>query len=76
LKRFLKAFLTVDQAFEGLVKYIKWRREYGVETLNSTHPDIQTELLTGKVLLPNFKDKAGRYIMNPKRFLILNMNLK
>ncbi|CAB4003615.1 Hypothetical predicted protein [Paramuricea clavata] len=60
LKRFLKAFLTVDQAFEALVKYIKWRMEYAVETLNSSHPDIQTDLSTGKVLLPNFKDKAGR----------------
>jgi hypothetical protein len=57
----LKAFLTVDQAFESLVKYINWRREYGVEALNSTHPDIQSELSTGKVLLPDIKDKAGRY---------------
>ena len=63
LKRFLKAFLTVDQAFESLAKYIKWRREYGVETLNSNHPDIQTELSTGKVLLPNIKDKAGRPVV-------------
>lgn len=61
LKRFLKAFLTVDQSFEALVKYIKWRKEYGVETLNATHPDVEAELSTGKVLLPNFKDKAGRY---------------
>ncbi|XP_028397897.1 CRAL-TRIO domain-containing protein C589.09, mitochondrial-like [Dendronephthya gigantea] len=60
LKRFLKAFLTVEDAFEGLVKYVKWRKEYGVETLNSTHPDIQSELSTGKVLLPGFMDKAGR----------------
>lgn len=60
LKRFLKGFLTVDQAFEAIMKYIKWQKEYGVHTLNANNPDIQSELQTGKVHLPSFNDKAGR----------------
>ena len=60
LKRFLKAFLTVDEAFQAVVKYLKWRKEYEVETLDANHPDIQSEHRTGKVELPSFNDKAGR----------------
>lgn len=63
LKRFLKAFLTVDGASEALVRCIKWREEYGVETLDVNHPDIQSELQTGKVQVHNFKDKAGRPVV-------------
>jgi len=51
-----------------LVKCIKWRREFGVESLSESDADIKTEVETGKVQLLRHRDFYGRllerYIVN------------
>jgi len=43
-----------------LVKCIKWRREFGVESLSDSDPDIKTEIDCGKVQLLQHRDFCGR----------------
>ncbi|CAG4940994.1 CRAL-TRIO domain-containing protein C3H8.02 [Colias croceus] len=47
LKRYLRAFKTVDNSFQAILKTNKWRAEYGVAQL---HED--------KELIEKYKDKA------------------
>ncbi|CAG5055952.1 unnamed protein product [Parnassius apollo] len=47
LRRYLRAFKTVDDAFQGILKTNKWRKEYGV-----------TELHDNKELIEKYSDKA------------------
>jgi len=62
LRRFLRAFGTADDAFIMLVKCIKWRREFGVESLSESDPDIKTEVETGKAQLLRHRDFSGRLL--------------
>jgi len=63
LLRFMRAFLTADQAFTMLVKCIKWRREFGVESLSDADPDIKMEIDSKKAILLRHRDFNGRPIL-------------
>jgi len=45
-----------------LVKCIKWRREFGVDALSESDPDIKTEMETSKVQLLRHRDFYGRLL--------------
>ncbi|XP_048589784.1 CRAL-TRIO domain-containing protein C589.09, mitochondrial [Nematostella vectensis] len=62
LKRFLRAFLDVDEAHTALLKYIKWRDDYGVDYL-SNDDDVIQEVDTGKAVVLDFPDHSGRPII-------------
>jgi len=62
LRRFLRAFITADDAFIMLVKCIKWHREFGVESLSDSDADVKIELDTGKAQLLRHRDFYGRLI--------------
>ncbi|XP_038213647.1 CRAL-TRIO domain-containing protein C3H8.02 [Zerene cesonia] len=47
LKRYLRAFKTVDKSFQAILKTNKWRAEYGVDQLHEN-----------KELIEKYKDKA------------------
>ncbi|XP_012942771.1 CRAL-TRIO domain-containing protein C3H8.02 [Aplysia californica] len=64
MRRFLRAFGTIDNAFNHIVKYNKWRREYGVDRLSSEDPDILEEMAVGKVHLLRTRDLKGRPIIH------------
>lgn len=63
LLRYLRAFRDVDSAFVALLKYNKWRREYGVDSLSPNDPDIQSEMATGKIRLLPHRDLKGRPLL-------------
>ena len=50
----------MEKALTAILKYIKWKDEFGVDEIDAGHPDIQSQLETGKVQITNFNDKAGR----------------
>ncbi|XP_043560069.1 CRAL-TRIO domain-containing protein C3H8.02-like isoform X3 [Chiloscyllium plagiosum] len=58
--RFLRAFRSVDQAFNAILRYLKWRKEFGVDSITVEDSDIKTELRSGKAVLLEEKDNAGR----------------
>lgn len=62
LRRFLRAFSTADDAFVMLVKCIKWRREFGVESLSESDSDVKIEVDTGKAHLLRHRDFYGRLL--------------
>lgn len=59
LKRFLRGFEDVDEACKALLKYIKWREDYGVDYL-SNDDDVIREVNTGKAVVLDFPDKSHR----------------
>ncbi|KAK7097265.1 uncharacterized protein [Littorina saxatilis] len=63
LRRFLRAFQDVDVAFKMLLKYNKWRREFGVDSLSPDDPDIAEEMATGKVHILRNRDNKGRPVI-------------
>ncbi|XP_055713123.1 uncharacterized protein LOC129807700 [Phlebotomus papatasi] len=60
LKRYLRAFKTVDAAFQAILKTNKWRETYGVKDLEQL-PAIQNNLLKARVL--NHRDITGRPVI-------------
>lgn len=63
LKRFLRAFGDIDEAYSALVKYINWREEYGVNCLSRGDDDIDEQLALGKAEVLDFPDHVGRPIV-------------
>ncbi|XP_019876189.1 uncharacterized protein LOC109604096 [Aethina tumida] len=63
LKRFLKAFKTVDEAFQAILKTNKWRKEYGVDKLNIEMPLIKSNLEANKARVLRHRDLQGRPII-------------
>lgn len=63
LERYLRAFKTVDAAFQAVLKTNKWRKEYGVEFLNKRNPIIQKHLEANKARVLNYRDLSGRPII-------------
>ena len=61
----MRAFSTADDAFIMLVKCIKWRREFGVESLSDSDPDVKTELDSGKAQMLRHRDFFGRSVRTP-----------
>lgn len=62
LQRFLRAWQSVDTAFNAVTKCHKWRKEYGVDQLSDLDPDIQEELKTGKATVLQHRDMSGRRV--------------
>lgn len=63
LRRFLRAFQDVDEAYSALIKYIDWREEYGVNCLSRGDDDIEEQLALGKAEVLDFPDHRGRPIV-------------
>lgn len=63
IKRFLRAFLTVDDAFQALLKCNKWRKEYGVTSISPNDPDIKKNLESKKALVLRHRDFQGRPVI-------------
>ena len=64
LRRFLRAFEDVNEAYSALIKYINWREEYGVNCLSQGDDDIDEQLALGKAEVLDFPDHAGRSVLN------------
>ncbi|KXJ69686.1 hypothetical protein RP20_CCG026124 [Aedes albopictus] len=60
LRRYLRAFKTVDAAFQAVLKTNKWRQEYGVETLGDS-PAIAANANKARVL--KHRDCTGRPVI-------------
>lgn len=63
LKRFLRAFQTVDSAFEAILKCSKWRREYGVASITVEDPSIKKNLDSKKAMVLRHRDFQGRPVI-------------
>ncbi|CAH1109477.1 unnamed protein product [Psylliodes chrysocephalus] len=63
LKRYLRAFKTVDDAFKAILKTNKWRKEYGVETLTPETPEIKKNLEANKARVLKYRDMIGRPVV-------------
>ncbi|XP_054735557.1 uncharacterized protein LOC129242760 [Anastrepha obliqua] len=60
LKRYLRAFKTVDAAFQALLKTNKWREQYGVSTLG----DLDAiKLYANKARVLRHRDCIGRPVI-------------
>ncbi|KAL1473711.1 hypothetical protein MTO96_021824 [Rhipicephalus appendiculatus] len=63
IKRFLRAFRTIDAAFQAILKCNKWRTEYGVKSISANDPDIKRNIEAKKAMvLPN-RDFYGRPVI-------------
>lgn len=61
LKRYLRAFKTVDNAFQAILKTNKWRVEYGVASLHENKELIEKYANKARVL--RHRDIIGRPIV-------------
>ncbi|XP_050342236.1 uncharacterized protein LOC126768265 [Nymphalis io] len=61
LKRYLRAFKTVDNAFQAILKTNKWRVEYGVSNLHENKEIIEKYANKARVL--RHRDIIGRPII-------------
>ncbi|XP_028158038.1 uncharacterized protein LOC135073189 [Ostrinia nubilalis] len=61
LRRYLRAFKTVDQAFQAIIKTNKWRGEYGVADLQNDKELI--EKYSDKARVLRHRDIVGRPIV-------------
>ncbi|XP_053599838.1 uncharacterized protein LOC128669217 [Plodia interpunctella] len=61
LRRYLRAFKTVDQAFQAIIKTNKWRMEYGVAELHNDKELI--EKYSDKARVLRHRDITGRPII-------------
>jgi len=61
LKRYLRGFKTVDDAFKGILKTNKWRVEYGVKDLNPECPAVAAHMNKARVL--KHRDMTGRPVI-------------
>ena len=64
MRRFLRAFLTVDAAFNGIISYNNWRRDYDVDSLKAEDPHIAEQIAKKKAILLRPKDRKGRPIVH------------
>ncbi|XP_063227643.1 uncharacterized protein LOC134533867 [Bacillus rossius redtenbacheri] len=63
LKRYLKAFNTVDAAFQAILKTNKWRNEYQVATLNEDNIIVKKHLENNKARVLRHRDMIGRPVI-------------
>ncbi|CAH0392953.1 unnamed protein product [Bemisia tabaci] len=63
LRRYLRAFKTVDAAFQQILKTNKWRAEYKVTELTEEHPVIKDYLTKNKVKVLKHRDMQGRPVI-------------
>ena len=60
LRRFLRAFEDVNEAYNALIKNINWREEFGVHCLSRGDDDIEEQLSLGKAEVLHYPDHVGR----------------
>lgn len=63
LRRFLRAFEDVNEAYNALIKNINWREEFGVHCLSRGDDDIEEQLSLGKAEVLRYPDHVGRPIV-------------
>ncbi|XP_077984519.1 uncharacterized protein LOC144439126 [Glandiceps talaboti] len=63
LRRFLRAFLTINDTFNAVLKCNKWRREYGVENLKDDNEEIKAQTALGTCKILPHRDIEGRPII-------------
>ncbi|KAJ8931300.1 hypothetical protein NQ314_015801 [Rhamnusium bicolor] len=63
LKRYLRAFKTVDDAFKAILKTNKWKIEYGVNELNPDVPVVKKNLDANKARVLRHRDMQGRPVI-------------
>lgn len=63
IRRFLRAFKTVDGAFTALLKHNKWRREYGVDSISPDEAEIKKEIDSKKIVICPHRDIEGRPVI-------------
>lgn len=60
LKRFLRAFLTPDESYQAILRYLEWREKFQVNSLSQHDPDIVKEDNIGRVTILEERDSHGR----------------
>lgn len=63
LKRYLRAFKTVDSAFQAILKTNKWRVDYGVPELTEDNPLVQKHMEQNKARVLRHRDMSGRPVV-------------
>ncbi|CAG9859493.1 unnamed protein product [Phyllotreta striolata] len=63
LKRYLRAFKTVDEAFKAILKTNKWRIDYQVNSLKIDSPEIDRNLKSNKAKVLRHRDMTGRPVI-------------
>ncbi|XP_034251263.1 CRAL-TRIO domain-containing protein C3H8.02-like [Thrips palmi] len=63
LKRYLRAFKTVDDAFMEILKTNKWRVEYGLAELTETSPLVQKYMKKNIAKVLKHRDISGRPVI-------------
>ncbi|XP_049851266.1 uncharacterized protein LOC126325824 [Schistocerca gregaria] len=63
LERYLRAFKTVDAAFQAILKTNEWRKEYQVQSLTVNNPIIKKYLEGNKARILHHRDVNGRPII-------------
>ena len=61
LQRFLRAFLTPEDSFDALLRYIEWRDKFQIDSINGDHSDVVKEHAAGRCYVVNDRDRDGRY---------------
>ncbi|RZF48615.1 hypothetical protein LSTR_LSTR010620 [Laodelphax striatellus] len=63
LRRYLRAFKTVDAAFQAILKTNKWRQEYDVAGLTADCELVKRHLSLNKARVLRHRDMAGRPVI-------------
>lgn len=63
LRRYLRAFKTVDDAFKAILKTNKWRVEYGVAELTEENPLVKKHTEQNKAKVLRHRDMSGRPVV-------------
>ncbi|XP_013792784.1 CRAL-TRIO domain-containing protein C3H8.02-like, partial [Limulus polyphemus] len=63
LARYLRAFQSVDSAFQAILKTNKWRKEYGVQSISAEDPIIKKNLESKKAVVLGHRDFQGRPVI-------------
>lgn len=63
LRRYLKAFKTVDEAFQAILKTNKWRNEYNLASLTEDQPNIKANITLNKARVLRHRDMQGRPVI-------------
>jgi len=63
LRRYLKAFKSVDAAFQAILKTNKWKKEYNVASLTEDFPAIKNNMALNKAKVLRHRDMQGRPVV-------------
>lgn len=64
LRRFLRAFLKVDEAFQAIIKSNKWRKEYGVAEIKEDNEVVRKYKERNIALIMKHRDMEGRFVIS------------